>query len=337
MRCYAGLILIGLSVVVQARQYWAREDVAEWVFQGPADHCVMSQTIAGFGSVMFDQNIGHPLVVRINTALDLTEVHVFHMSRESTPWQPASPAVVNEVPVEISGEGHRLEFAAAPAELALDALESTHQLRLTPEVKVLGDRLDVVMQPVRMHDAIRSFRSCRLAQIQKEQEMAAKSRREASIPAKHPQHEAARPVSLRPAPQKEEKNLIHSPYQDWLKQHEAGHHGVPVVTRGHAKEGVPTQMIMHFAVDKSSISKALQDQMEGIVKEWEIRRGEKRSMSLLLEGDASAGHEALVQHRLEAIRGYLLARGMPAARLHVRVRKVVFTHQPDDVDVTVGD
>ncbi len=337
MRGYAILLVSVWSVVAHAQRYWAREDVAEWSFQDHADHCLMTQVIPDFGSVSFDQGLAQPLVLRVHSILDLSGVHRLHMARESTPWQPASPAVVSEVAVMNGEGGHALEFGSAPAETALETLESSHQLHLTPDVLVLGGRADVIMQPVRMHDALLAFRACRLAQTKKEQVMAAQTLRQPSAAPKVVQHEAPKPNPPVSPPQKDVERSIHSPYQDWLKQHEAGHHGLPVVTRGHDKSGLPTQVVMHFATGKSSISKALQDQMESIVKEWEIRRGEKRSMSLLLQGGAVAGQEVLVLHRLDAVRSYLLARGMPASRVHVRVNKMAGAHQPDDINVTVGD
>ncbi len=306
--------------------YLARMDVASWSFQQTDGDCLLKQEVPEFGAVLFRQRLAKPLELQLTTQNNLLGVQQIRISQQSPPWQIFVPEQVVEATIA-PVKGQRGVYRVDNVGTVLEGMRQGQQLRLTLANPLTGSWVDVVLQPVRLEAPLADFMQCQLALAQKALPVPPKIVKKPAIHkktrAKKKSGEAATVG-------------IYSPYQKWLREHEATKHPL-AVTRGRDKSGLPLHMSMMFAPGKPSISKALQDDMEAMVKEWEIRQGEGRSMSLMIEEEATAEVMNLIKQRLDAIHAYLIARGISPSRLHMKIDKVSTAAHIDTVNVTVGN
>ncbi len=336
--------LAGMSGLLWAEQIRQREDIASWTAQTTLHRCGLEQVINDFGKVRLLALPAHPLQLQLETGLALASSRVAALL-VTPPWRAAQKPEQSQISLQLvrATESQRV-YQADGAEAVLQALSEGWQVML-PLAKVgHPEPLQLVLQPVRLQAALQEFRSCQLQLV-------------AEKPKKTVVHVHQKPTKakLKKAPSTDQaktgtgkgmhdthdpidkdKPSVQSPYQDWLKHHESSRHALDV-TRGHNGKSLSKHLTLMFAPGKPNISKALQDDMESMVKEWEIRQGEGRTMSLLIEEDATPDQFNLTRERLDAIHAYLLARGLSPSRVHMRIRRVASSSNPDQVDVSIGD
>ncbi len=336
--------LIGVTGQVCAEQLQQREDVANWVVQSSAHRCVLEQDITDFGKVQFVAMPSGPLQLQLLTGLALVANATVSAQIRTPPWkadlipgQTSASLVLHR-----TAESDRT-YLAEDAEPLLQALAEGWQVMLPLALMEHPKRLKLVLQPVRLQTSLQDFRACQLHVVaEKPKKPVVHVHKPVKQKSKSAQKSAQTYGEGHKGPHDSPNRLdtaspsVQSPYQDWLKQHESSRHALKV-TRGHNGKSLPQHLTLMFAPGKANISKALQDDMEAMVKEWEIRQGEGRSMSLLIEEDATADQFNLIRERLDAVHAYLLARGLAPSRVHMRIRRVASSPHIDQVDVSIGD
>ncbi len=311
--------LFGLLCSAASAQVWmSRLDQAQWQFEGDRESCTLAQAIEGFGRLSFQQSVATPLRYELHSDRALSAVDQVYTRIEAPAWRRDHVDQSSEQTMFSPDAYHRVLVGPA-AEQGLAALQAGLQWRIS----LPGDRAtgwwDVIASPVRFQQAWADFMRCR-AELS---------------------HVVAPPPSPPPAPRVVQRahrpvhavKKIASASQDWLRQREFG--DLPI-GRGKNKKMLSGQMGMSFLPGKDTISKDIQDHLEALVQEWEIRRGEGRTMSLLIEENASPATATLAKERLNALHSYLLKRGLDPLRVHMRLN-MKKTTDLDLVTVKIGD
>lgn len=368
MRRLVALLLMLPAWPAVAMVYEARMDSARWELYKKPGECRLVQKIPDFGEAAFVSRPGERLAFTLTTIRPLPASGIAYLQAESVPWKPsAAPRPLSRT-AAVSGKTSLVLGADAASEV-LTALSEGWQARISRQGWFPGEQLSVVVSPVRMGDALSDFLRCKprvppAPAPAHEAGEAAKgatpdkpaANRPADQPEKAPVTAAAgahAPTGKEPvkaaesAPKKELKPepvpaaecppVVNSPSQDRLKQREekAGVHKQGTKTK--QEKGLETMLMLAFPAGKSTMSKDVQDSLELVVADFQKRKSADRGISVKVEATGGAGLDELAKERVTLARGYLLKRGIPAARVHARVIPGKGSVDDGKVGLTIGD
>ncbi len=312
-----GMLLALLCSCASARVWMSRLDQAQWQLVSDHENCTLMQDVEGFGRLSFVQRAGQPLRYELHSDQALVAADRVYTRSEAPAWQRAMETHSSEQ-VMLSPDAYHRILVGAAAEQGLAALQAGLQWRVSLPGEQAASWWDVIASPVRFQQAWAGFMHCR-----------------AALPefiAPPPPPPAPRQVKRHVAPAPAHHRIA-SASQDWLRLHESGN---IAIGRGKNKAALSGLVTMSFLAGKNTISKDVQDRLEALVQEWEIRRGEGRTMSLLVEENATPATATLARERLDALHTYLLKRGLDPLRVHMRLDMKKSTDL-DLVTVKIGD
>ncbi len=327
MKWLAGLVLLAAIESAHAKVWMSRLDLAGWQLESSPGLCLLEQDIAGFGRLIFRQGSYSALSYELHSIQPLRPGEQAYMRIEAPDWQTAMPAQTSEQAL-LSPDAYERRLSTPGAELALAALHEGHQVRLSLPGGDNDQWWDVVASPVGFQEAWRGFMQCREALPH------ARPQPAPVVVADQPRPHKKTPAPAKPAPVRRPLP-ISSASQEWIKLREAGQRERLHIGRGKGKTALKGPLLLTFLAGQSSISKDLQDHLEALVQEWEIRKGEGRTMSLLIVEAAQPDTVALARQRLNAIHSYLLKRGLDPMRVHMRLD--LHGGNSNNAVVTIGD
>lgn len=325
--------------------YGARMDEAMWFATSAHTECRLAQVIPEYGEAAFTSVPGQQLAFGLYTNRPLMSPGIAHLMVEGVSWRPPMAARDLTAAASATGRTSILLNQEQSAEV-LSALKEGHQIRVILRGWYAGDELDVVVSPVRLQESLDEFSRClpKLALASKpkpvmvphppKQVASADARKEVRKESKGTEETAASGMT-----KDKDKGSAFSPSQEWIRHHEVQARGhLPKISRGKANNTpFPAQSTLQFPVGKSTLSKEAQDVLDAVFKEWQIRVGEGRTMSVKLESNGGSGLDDLAKERVTLCRAYLIRRGITEQRVHARVVPGTGSVDAGKVQIIVGD